>query len=36
MKILENKGFILSIKSLRVGNLTELSYSKEIRELFGG
>ncbi len=35
IKTLEEKGFSFSIESLRVGNLTPLPYSKEVRDLFG-
>ena len=34
IRILEQKGINFSIKSLRMGNLTDLYYSKEIRGLF--
>lgn len=34
IQILENLGFTFSIQKLRVGNLTELPYSMEIRDLF--
>jgi hypothetical protein len=34
IKILEEKGFRFSIKSIRIGNLTELPWNEETRELF--